>query len=118
MAIIGIPDNTVMIRGASYETPQSFFRGRNVGRVGWFQPQAPITESPSTTEMAIAALNSELIFIQDTVRAARGLPPLPRSDLQPSLQFGLTPETRNVLLIGLAGVLTVYLVSRRRRRRR
>lgn len=115
MAIIGIPDNTVMIRGVGYETPQSFFRRKNVG---WFQPQQPITESPSTTEMALAALNSELIFIQDTVRAARGLPPLPRSNMQPSLNFGLTEDTRNVLLLGMAGFLTLYLFRRRRSRRR
>lgn len=61
-----------------------------------------------------AAVNAEVTWLVDMLRAAKGLPPLPRSQTQPSVNVGLSAETKNMLIIGGLGLAALFLLSRKR----
>ena len=59
---------------------------------------------------AMTALNSQTVFLMNLNRQNEGLPPLDVRTASPAVNFGMTPETRNVLLgIGILGAIAFAL---------
>lgn len=62
----------------------------------------------------MTALNSEAVFLINLQRAREGLPPLNVAASSPTVNVAMSPETRNMLLVGAAGLLGVLLLAKRR----
>lgn len=61
-----------------------------------------------------AAVNAELLYLTNLWRQARGLPPVDPAHAAPTVNVGLSPEVKNVMLIGGAVLLAFVLMSRKR----
>jgi len=70
----------------------------------------------SSIQNAVTGFNAELVFLQNQVRAAEGLPPLPASQSAPTVNVGLSTETLAVAGIGIVALLTIF--ARRKAKRR
>lgn len=60
------------------------------------------------------ALNAEALYITNLIRQARGEPPVPPAYAAPQFNVGVTPETRNLILIAVFGALGYMMFMRGR----
>lgn len=66
----------------------------------------------------VTAINSELVFLTNWWRQVNGQQPLALAQSAPTVNVGLNQDTRNLLLLGAAGVLAVILLKPKRKARR
>lgn len=68
----------------------------------------------NTARDLLTVYNQQRILDANMERAARGLPPLSTAQYAPTYNVGLSPDTRNMLMIGGGLLLAVVLLSRRK----
>lgn len=98
--------------------PGGFLRARGLGAVG-----TPMTTTAPETSFfgltmadiqgIVSGLNSQQLFQLNLQRAEQGLPPLNPAMYAPSMNFGMTPETRQLVMFGAIGLIAVLLLKRR-----
>lgn len=104
-------DNTVaMGNRVSYETPQSYLRQRGLMGLG---TSLPTTDAFPDMDKILTSLNAEALFLLNLDRARQGLPPIDVRNAAPRVNFGVTPEVQNMLLLGAAGLGLLFLLKRR-----
>ncbi len=114
-----------MIIGQDFNTYRPL---QNTGRLG---PVAPnfglggvfdMTGSPDVNvggdwykdPAVITAVNSEAVFLLNLYRSATGQAPLPPQSTAPTVNVGLSPEAKNMLMIAGVGLLAVFLLAKKR----
>ncbi len=60
----------------------------------------------------IAGLNSQQLFQMNLQRAQQGLPPLNPAQYAPAMNFGMTPETQKLVMIGIVAVVAVMMLKK------
>jgi hypothetical protein len=71
-----------------------------------------LTTLTSTAKDAITAYNTQQILNANIERAKQGLPPLDASAYAPTYNVGLSPDLKNLLIIGGLGILLFMVMSR------
>lgn len=80
----------------------------------WFTPEL-LTSLTSGAKDLVATYNTQQILSANTERAKQGLPPLDAAAYAATVNVGLSPELKSMLLIGGLGLLLVYMMTRGRR---
>lgn len=107
---IDVADNTNRIPAFQSSQPQSFLRRHGLMGLGQDAPAAPLSWAEIGT-----GLNMELLYLINLDRAQSGKPPLDVKATAPAVNVGLTPATQQLALLGMAGLLGVFLLARRSR---
>ena len=67
----------------------------------------------SNPQSMVTALNSEALYLTNLWRQARGLPPVNPSLSAPTVNVGLSPEAKQMLMVGGIGLVALLLLRRR-----
>lgn len=77
--------------------------------------QVDASGNPMLDPAVITAVNSEAVFLLNLYRQATGQPVIPPQNAAPTVNFGLSPDAKNMLMLGGAGLLAVILLAKKRR---
>jgi len=113
-----LTNNTRAIPALQSQQPQAFLRRRGLmGAAHGLGQDAPENAAPqglSWSEIG-TGVNMELLYLINLDRAMQGDKPLEAKATAPAVNVGLTPATQNLALLGIAGLLGVFLLARRSR---
>lgn len=71
--------------------------------------------APTDWGSVATGINTSLLYLTNLARQAQGLPPLSAAQVAPQVNVGLSPDTKNTVLLFGAGALAIYLFSRKAR---
>ena len=110
--IIDRANNTSAIPGLQSQQPQASLRKGGLMGLG---QEAPNPADANSWQEIVGGVNSELLYLINIDRLQSGKTPIPAEHAAPSVNVGLTPETRNVALLAGAGILGLILLAKRSR---
>ena len=65
--------------------------------------------------VAVPAANSELLYLTNLWRQAKGLPPVNPATNAPTVNVGLYKEEKNALILSGVGLAILFFISRKKR---
>jgi len=114
--LIDRANNTSAIPGLQSQQPQATLRKRGLmglGAAHGLGQDAPVPSDANSWQEIVGGVNSELLYLINIDRLTSGKTPIPAEHAAPSVNVGLTPETRNIALLAGAGILALFLFARR-----
>lgn len=103
--------NRVLTPGTDIRFPQSAFNLRGMGDPNsgdsWYD------QLPVWLRDIQAAINTQKLLDLNIQRAQQGLPPISSNAVAPTVNFGLSPQTMQMLFVGLGILGVAYLLKKR-----
>lgn len=87
---------------------------------GTNQPTNQVTQTDPWGKWAdligvgVTAYNQQQLLEVNVERAKQGLPPISASEIAPTVNVGISPEIKQLLIMGGVGLLLLFLLTRKK----
>lgn len=102
--------------GMDYRMPHAAFPGQLYGLGDVITPDATDTSwmnnIPNWITQIQTAINTQKLLDINTQRAQQGLPPITAAQVAPTVNFGLSAQTQQLVLYGAGALLLMMLLKK------